>query len=446
MTITLLSLLGLVLLVSILINIPAVQNLLVREVTARISKQLQTRVEIKHVNFRLFNSMRLEGALIEDRHQDTILYAGALQVRITDWFFIQDKPVLKFIGLEDAKINLLRPRNDSLWNYQFIVDEFGGSPSPQPATQKKSGISLDLKKVDLRRVTFNIVDGWVGEDMHVAANRIFLDAERLDLRAHDVQINQLLLDRPEFIISSYDASPLRKRRPPSVAMPKPAADSLKPVPLRWNADNWKLVVKTLSIKNGLFGVNNLRDSVPSTPGVFDPSRIRFGNINLSITNSSLVKDSIYADLALNTKERSGFEVRSLKSRFKMSPVEMEFTRLDLRTNHSHIRDYYTMQYEDLSDMNDYVNNVTMRARFKDTRLASEDIAFFAPPLSSWDTELRINGRVDGPVSNLSGDSLDIQGGRNTRLKGTADMRGLPYINETFIDFTAKELVTSGQDL
>lgn len=446
MTITLLSLLGLVLLVSILINIPAVQNLLVREVTARLSRQLQTRVEIKNVNFRLFNSMRLEGALIEDRHNDTILYAGAMQVRITDWFFIQDKPVLKFIGLEDAQINLIRPRNDSLWNYQFIVDEFGGSPSPQPKTKKQTGISLDLKRVDLRRVQFNIIDGWVGEDMHVAASRIYLDANRLDLRSHDVQINELSLDRPEFIISSYDASPLRKRRPPSVAMPKPAIDSLAPVPLRWNADNWKLVIKSLSVKNGVFGVNNLRDSVPSTPGEFDPSRIRFADINLSITNSSLVKDSIYADLALSTKERSGFEVKSLKSRFKMSPVEMEFSHLDLRTNHSHIRDYYTMQYEDLSEMNDYVNNVIMRARFKDTRLASEDIAYFAPPLSSWDTELQINGRVDGPVSNLSGDSLDIKGGKNTRLKGTADMRGLPYINETFIDFTAKELVTSGQDL
>lgn len=89
MTITLLTLLGILLLVSILINIPAVQNVLVRQVTQRISKQLQTRVEIDHVNFRLFNSMRLEGVYIEDHHKDTLLYAGALQVRITDWFFIQ---------------------------------------------------------------------------------------------------------------------------------------------------------------------------------------------------------------------------------------------------------------------------------------------------------------------------------------------------------------------
>ena len=446
MTITLLTLLGILLLVSILINIPAVQNVLVQQVTQRLSKQLQTRVEIDHVNFRLFNSMRLEGVYIEDHHKDTLLYAGALQVRITDWFFIQEKPILKFVGLENAKINLIRPRNDSLWNYQFIIDEFGGSPSPQPKTTKRSGISLDLKKVDLRRVSFNIIDAWVGEDMRVSASRIYLDAERLDLRAHDVMINQLLLDKPVFIVSSYPASPLRKRRPSLVQTPRVPADTLKPVPLRWNADNWKLIVRSLNINDGLFGVDNLKDTIPSTPGEFDPSHIRFGEINLSLSNSTLVKDSIYADLKLSTKERSGFTVKQLKSRFKMSPVEMEFTELDLVTNNSHLQDYYTMQYEDLSDMSDYVNAVTMRARFRNTRISSDDIAFFAPPLSSWKTELIVSGRVDGPVSRLSADSLNVKGGNNTRFSGNVNMRGLPYINETFIDFSAKELTTSGQDL
>lgn len=447
MTIALLSVLGLILLVSILINIPAVQNVLVDQVTKRLSRQLATRVEIRHVNFRLFNSMRLEGTLIEDHKHDTLLYAGALQVRITDWFFIQEKPVLKFVGLEDAQVNLIRPKFDSVWNYQFIIDEFGGSPSPQPKTKKQTGISLDLKKVDLKRVRFNIVDGWIGEDMHVAANRIYLDAERLDLRAHDVLINDLTLDRPEFIVQSYAAT--RPKRPQAAPLPTvtpPALDTLTPIPLRWNEANWKLVVKSLRIREGLLGVDNLQDSIPSTEGQFDPSHIRFGNINLSISNSRLVKDSIFADLRLSTLERSGFEVKDLRSKFKMSPVEMEFNDLDLITNNSHIRDYYTMQYEDLSDLNDYVDAVTMRANFRNTRLSSDDIAYFAPPLSTWKTEISVNGKVYGPVSNLSGDSLDLKGGRHTRLKGSLDMRGLPDIDETFMDFSAHELVTSGQDV
>ncbi|MCK7556158.1 hypothetical protein MKQ70_14495 [Chitinophaga sedimenti] len=102
-----------ILLISILINIPAVQNMLVKQVTKRLSARLHTRVEIKRVNLRLFNSMRMEGTYIEDQHKDTLLYAGALQVRITDWFFFKETPVLKFVGLEDATINLVRHKGDS---------------------------------------------------------------------------------------------------------------------------------------------------------------------------------------------------------------------------------------------------------------------------------------------------------------------------------------------
>ena len=438
----LLSLLGLLLLVSILINIPYVQNLLVQEVTARLSRQLRTRVEIRHVNFRLFNSMRLEGALIEDRNRDTLLYAGALQVRITDWFFVQEKPVLKFVGLEDAQVNLIRLKFDSVWNYQFIVNEFGSS-SPAPKTKESGGIALDLKKMDLRRVKFNIVDGWVGEDMNVSANRIYLDAKQLDLKAHDVFINELLLDQPVFVVSGYSATRPKRERPPAAPAPP---DTAHPGALQWNNANWKLIVKALTIHNGALGVENLRDTVFSPAGQFDPSHIRFSNINLTLTNSRLVQDSIFADLKMSAKERSGFEVKQLKSRFKMSPVEMEFTHLDLVTNKSHIKDYFTMQYADLSDMGDYVNAVTMRARFNNTYLSSDDIAFFAPPLASWDTELKVSGRVRGPVSRLSADSLDIRGGTNTHFKGSADMRGLPDIHETYIEFTANELVTSGRDV
>jgi len=444
LSIVLLSLLGIIILTGILVNIPAVQNWLVGEATRRLSDQLQTRVEIKGVSLRLFNRARLEGAYIEDRHKDTLLYAGALEVRITDWFFFQDKPVLKFIGLENAEVNLKRPRNDSLWNYQFIVDAFS---APAPDTSRKTtpskGVSLDLRKIDLYNIRINKIDAWVGEDMRGTAKRIYLDAKNLDLQKHNIDIQELLLDQPSFIVSSYSSSPLRKRKPKTESTSIPAVDSSGE--LRWNSSNWKLIVKELAIRNGLFGVENPEDSTPVEEGYFAPHHIRFANINLTLSNTSLVKDSIIGDLTLSTKERSGFEVKKLTARFKMSPVEMEFSQMDLITNRSHLRNYYTMQYTDLSDMGDYVDLVFMKARFINSTLSSDDIAYFAPPLSGWKKEISLNGVVKGPVSNLDADSVSLQAG-NTTLKGRMRMRGLPYIDETFMDFQAEQLVTTGDDV
>lgn len=446
LSIVLLSLLGIIILIGILVNIPAVQNWLVHEASRRLSDQLQTRVEVRGVSLRLFNSAHLEGTYIEDHHKDTLLYAGVLELRITDWFFFQDKPVLKYIGLQDAQVNLVRHRNDSLWNYQFIVDAFGSSAPPdttrKPAPGK--GVSLDLRKIDLRNIRINQIDAWVGEDMKATAKRIYLDAKNLDLQKHNVDIQELLLDQPSFIVSRYPSSPLRKRKPKSQHTSIPAVDTTGE--LRWNSSNWKLIVKELAIHNGLLGVYDLEDSSQVEDGYFAPHRIEFGNINLNLNNTSLVKDSIIGDLTLSTKERSGFEVKKLTARFKMSPVEMEFSQMDLITNRSHLRDYYTMQYTDLSDMSDYVDLVFMKARFINSKLSSDDIAYFAPPLSGWKREILLNGVVKGPVSNLDADSVNLQAGSTTSLKGRMKMRGLPDIDETFMDLQAEELVTTGSDV
>lgn len=443
LTVVLLSLLGLIILIGILVNIPVVQRWLVQETARRLSEQLQTKVEVKGVSLRLFNSARLEGTYIEDRHHDTLLYAGAMQVRITDWFFFQEKPVLKYIGLENAQVNLVRHRNDSLWNYQFIVDAFGSSKPDTSTRKKSSGVALDLRRIDLRNVRINQVDAWVGEDMRVTAKRIFLDAQNLDLQQHNIDIQQLLLDQPSFIITRYPSSPLRHKKPKSNNTPVPVVDSTGQ--LRWNSSNWKLLVRELAIRNGVFGLDDV-EAGPPEKGYFDPGHIRFGNIYLTLMNTSLVKDSIIGDLTLRTKERSGFEVKKLTARFKMSPVEMEFSQMDLITNRSHLRNYYTMQYSDISDMSDYVDLVFMKARFVNSSLSSDDIAYFAPALSGWKREITFSGVAAGPVSNLDADSIRLQSGSTTRLQGRIKLRGLPDIDETFIDFQGSELVTSGADV
>lgn len=131
---TILSLLFLLIAAWIFIQSSAGQNWIVRKVTARLSRDLHTRVEIKKVDVGLFNRMYLQGVIVEDRQKDTLLYAGAVSVRITDWFFLKDKVELKYIGLHDAVIKL--QRSDSVWRHQFLIDYFSSPASAN--TQKKA--------------------------------------------------------------------------------------------------------------------------------------------------------------------------------------------------------------------------------------------------------------------------------------------------------------------
>ena len=93
--------------------------------------------------------MHLRGVLIEDQHQDTILSAGEVRVRITDWFFFKKNIVLNYIGLENAVIKM--QRDDSTWHHQFLVNYFSSPGSSQGGGGKTQ---LSLEKVDLRNITF----------------------------------------------------------------------------------------------------------------------------------------------------------------------------------------------------------------------------------------------------------------------------------------------------
>jgi autotransporter translocation and assembly factor TamB len=82
------------------------QNLLIGEITSRLSKQLKTKVSVEKISIGFFDKLNLEGTLIEDRQHDTLLYAGKLKMELTDWFFWQEQVDLEYIGLEDANLFL----------------------------------------------------------------------------------------------------------------------------------------------------------------------------------------------------------------------------------------------------------------------------------------------------------------------------------------------------
>ncbi|MGZ5255493.1 MAG: hypothetical protein ACXWCT_13870, partial [Flavitalea sp.] len=110
-----LVLIALIILAWLLVQTTFFQNFIVGTVTKKLSKNLNTTVQIKHVDFDLFNYMLLEGTLVKDQRKDTLLYAGTATVNLTDWFFFSDSVELKYIGLKDAVIHI--NRTDSVWNY-----------------------------------------------------------------------------------------------------------------------------------------------------------------------------------------------------------------------------------------------------------------------------------------------------------------------------------------
>jgi hypothetical protein len=417
--------------------LPFVQTWLVSRVTNRLSKNLHTTVRVRHVNFSLFNKMALEDVLIEDEAKDTLLYAGQVNVHITDWWFFKDRAELHYIGLEDATIKL--QRKDSVWNYQFLVNYFASAKKEDADGKDTSkGLALDLKDLELEHIHFLKKDQWRGEDMDLRLSTMSLRADRFDLSQKIARIASLEFTEPFFSIANYPG-----RRPPLTDTTEPVIVN-DPLHLRLNPAGWDITAHELTIRNGSFRDDLLTDTLVSK--YFDGSHIHFYAVDLSAKDLRLRKDTITAQLSLSTKERCGLVVKKLSAKIKWFPEAMEFAKLDLQTGKSHLRNFFAMRFASLDDMSDFTTRVRMEGDFTDADVDSDDIGWFAPDLKEWKKHIRITGTIKGPVADLNGKKIVLQAGQNTLLNGDIRLTGLPDIDKVYIDFKSNDFRTNYKDM
>jgi len=190
------------------------------------------------------------------------------------------------------------------------------------------------------------------------------------------------------------------------------------------------------IHEGVFEHDNITGRDP-LPGYFDGDHLLFTAIRANLNSVKFSGDSLTALVDLSTMERSGLLVKKLFAKATITGEQMEFAQLDLETNESHLKDYFAMRYNSFNyDMNRFISNVQMEARFKNSVLSSNDLSFFDPSLKSWNRKFYFSGDAKGTVDHFAASNLQLVSG-NTSITGAVDMRGLPDINSTFIDIRSK---------
>jgi hypothetical protein len=415
------------LLLIIAINTKPVQNWLVHFATEKLSKQLGTTVTVKKVDFSLFNKANIMGVFVADKkNKDTILYAGSIDVNITDWFFFKDKTELKKLQLNDAVVKM--NRTDSVWNYQFIINHFTSTDTNKSSSNK----DFEIKEVGIKNLRLIKDDNWRGEIITLLLEELKVTADSLLFKKNKLHFNKIALTKPYINIQKYKGT-----RPDNYVFPS-EIEKKDTNPLKLYANNVHIEEATLAINHhyGAFADG------------FDGAHILLSPLEVNIDNLNIEEDVFKGKLNIKAKERSGLEIKSLTTNIKWTPKIMELANLDLKTNKSHIKNYYAMKYKNFDDdFSEYETNVTMDARFKSSYIHSDDIAFFAPALKTWKKELQITGDFLGTVADFSVEKLVAKEKSNaTTIAGSFGMKGLPDIDKTFIKFNNGSIRTVYKDL
>ena len=417
------------------LHLSTVQTFLVKKIAANLSEKLHTKVTVKKVDVRFFNKVLLQDVMIEDLQKDTLLYAGTLKANVNDWFFFKNKIALENIGLDDALVNM--KRTDSVWNYQFLVDYFA-----TPNKKKKTGgdVVIDLKELHFNNIKFNKIDGWIGQNMIANLGKLDLTMDLVDVKNKKIYIKQILLKNPLFSQRDYIGKKPVQANLQQIIEKIPVIGAFK-----WNDGGWDIKLGKLDMEDGAFQ-NDKFTAEPPFIDRFDGKHISFKALNGSMKNVHFLNDTLTMYINLSANERSGLQIKKLESNLKLTPEIMEFKNLDLISNKSRLRDYFSMTYKSFQeDFSSFLHNVSLEANFKDGTLNSDDLAFFSPDLKNWKRLFFLDGNVKGPLDNFVSKNIKIKTG-NTLLEGNLAMRGLPDINSTFIDLQAKQLRTNYSDM
>ncbi|RYY36745.1 MAG: translocation/assembly module TamB [Sphingobacteriaceae bacterium] len=522
------SVIFLILLVVILIQVPAVQNVVKNKAVTFLQNKIKTKVEIGHLSLGLPKLIVLEDVYFEDQKKDTLIAGDKLKVDISLFKLLSNTVEINEINLQGITANISRGP-DSLFNFDYIIKAFAGEqkkevkPEDTTSTMKFAlgRIILDrinfkykdattgndvkfllghfdtkVEKFDLDKMAFSVpkinmsgvnakiiqtptgssiaqtatvdtaatepmnmeldlgevnldkikVDYRAGEmDASIDLGKLLVEMDKIDLKNQKVDIKNIALDRTSATVTFAKPQTVVKAAEKAVKQ----LDTLVSSPTK-NA--WAVTLKKFTITdNDIKFDNNAQKALPRG---LDPGHMHLRNLNVDIADVSYSADSSSGKInAITFNEKSGFALQRFHTDFFYGAKGASLKDLLVQTPNTTLQKEVVLTYPSIDAISKNIGSLGVSANLDGSRLGLKDVALLLPDMAKTDPlrklqnqTLRINGKIDGKVSNLRIRDFELRGLKDTRVRASAVLRGLPDVNKAYFDVDLKEFNTSRGDI
>ncbi|HAL82149.1 MAG TPA: hypothetical protein DCO83_07865 [Mucilaginibacter sp.] len=188
----------LVLLIIILIQVPAIQNILKNKAVTFIQGKIHTKVMIGHVTLGLPKLIVLEDVYFEDQKKDTLIAGKNLKVDISLLELFNHKVEVNEIDLEGITANVNRGA-DSVFNFDYIIKAFAGQQKkPVKPADTTSAMKFSLGNINLDRIHVSYRDKISGYNVKFLLGHF-------DTRIRDFDMDKMKFSIPKVNLSDVDA-------------------------------------------------------------------------------------------------------------------------------------------------------------------------------------------------------------------------------------------------
>lgn len=198
--------LGLVLIVFIFINTSAGKKVVRDQVVKYLNNKLKTKVEIGSVDYSLPKWVELKNVYVEDQKKDTLFYGEQLSVDLDMIKLIQGNTEIHKVLFKNMVGNINRTPNDSVFNYQFIVNAFTGNKSTTPNTDTAE-MKLSLDRLIFENVGLNFKDEYAGNNFQAVIKNLEVTTDNFHPDRVNFGIKDFIASGVKFHMNTYKELP-----------------------------------------------------------------------------------------------------------------------------------------------------------------------------------------------------------------------------------------------
>ena len=210
----------------------------------------------------------------------------------------------------------------------------------------------------------------------------------------------------------------------------------------WTIDFEKVAINNLHFRYKNFLVDTLMKQVN-----FDDVDVH--NFTTEISDLDFVHHVFKGNIHKLTllEKKSGFYLRNLSGNASIDTNQILVRNMHVQTAHSDLKNYFRMKFKNFDEISDHIDDrVYMEGDFKNSRISSNDIAYFTEGLEKVKFDFGLDGQIKGYVNNLKAKNLLVTGGQGTYVKGDFNLKGLPDWDNTFLELKFEQIATNKKDL
>lgn len=222
--------------------------------------------------------------------------------------------------------------------------------------------------------------------------------------------------------------------------------------IKTNQDSTKVKkpfhIRTIQITNSVFVLQT--DTATFNRKGINFSDLRLTDFNVKTKDLTFFADTVAMDIKdLNFEDASGFHLEKLVSHMELCNSYMHFSALTISTPFSIIEaPRLHMDFAEFASFkpDQLFEQVNFDIKFENTALNTITLGYFSEFFWDNDQNLMLTGEFYGPLSNLKSRYFTFNWGNSSLISGEFDINGLPDIQQTFLIFDLRELVTNTRDI